>query len=787
MRFILFSLLMLLSVWACAQKFTISGYVSDSETGEKLISANVFIPGSTTGTTTNVYGFYSLTLPAGKITLSARYIGYQVINAEIDLIKSQPLDFILSASIQLKEVEIVETRTEKIQERSQMSAIEIPVSQIKAIPAMFGEVDVLKAIQLLPGVHGGSEGQTGIYVRGGGPDQNLILLDGAPVYNPSHLLGFFSVFNADAIKNVTLIKGGFPARYGGRLSSVIDINMKEGNTKKISGEGSIGIISSKLALEGPLFSEKTSFIISARRTYLDILTRPLIRASSNGDATGGLYFYDLNGKVNHKFSDKDHLYLSAYTGKDRFFIRTKDEYEYNGQRSVSKNQFGLDWGNITSTLRWNHVLSNKLFLNTSLIFSRYQFNVGVENSNEITFQNTTNRETFKLNYYSGINDVTGKVDFDYYPNPNHFVKFGGGYIYHTFHTGALQFKFTENNKSTDTTVGPRPIYAGEYSLYVEDDFKPTDLVKINAGIHSSAFNVKKEFYYSVQPRISARYIFTEDWALKASFATMTQYIHLLSNYGVGLPTDLWVPSTPSVKPQQSWQGAVGVARTIFNEQYELSIEGFYKEMKNLIEYKEGAGFMEIGGDWQTKIESGKGTAYGSEFFIQKKEGKLTGWIGYTLAWTNRQFENLNFGKVFPYKYDRRHDVSIVASYKLNKKINVSLTWVYGTGNAATLELANYKAGFDGTGGSDFYYYDQLNYYGERNSFRMKAYHRLDLGIDFIKVRKRWTRTWSVGAYNAYNRKNPYFMYFGNDDFGNPALYQVSLFPVIPSISYSFKF
>ncbi|MBW8048905.1 MAG: TonB-dependent receptor plug domain-containing protein [Cytophagales bacterium] len=795
--FIFLVILFFLPCFAYAQKppsskasggrYTISGYVEDAGSGEKLIGAHVYETGSLKGTTTNIYGFYSLTLPSSdSVEIAYSYIGYQIIKRSIRLQSNQHINISLNSAIVLEEVEITGTR---IEDQTQMSVIEVPISQIKTMPAFLGEVDVLKSLQMLPGVQSGGEGTSGLYVRGGGPDQNLILLDGAPVYNASHLFGFFSVFNADAIKNIQFTKGGFPARYGGRLSSVIEINVKEGNMKKFTGEGSVGIIAARLTVEGPIKKEKTSFIISGRRTYIDILARPFILAASEGEASGGYYFYDLNAKVNHKFSDRDRLYLSFYTGDDRFYLRASDKYTTgDGTKYEYNNIFRLGWGNITSSLRWNHILNKKLFSNAALTYSRFKFytTIKIEDIEEPSSGEKI-EESFNLKYFSGIRDWTAKVDFDYFPNPDHYIKFGMNNILHRFNTGAVQFQFNlSDGTDLDTTFGSQGVDAYELALYFEDDIRFSRRLKANLGLHTSGFLVNDEFYYSIQPRISSRYYLTDNWALKSSFATMTQYIHLLTNSNISLPTDLWVPATDIVKPQHSQQVALGIARTIMlhEKKYELSVEGYYKWMQNIIEYIAGANFLDLNADWQTKVEAGKGWSYGAELFLQKKTGKTTGWLGYTLSWTNRQFETINLGKKYPYKYDRRHDVAIVITYKVDKNIDFSANWIYGTGNAITLPIARYKSINDF---ANYWPGYEIEYYGDKNSFRMRAYHRFDIGINFHKKKKWGERTWTIGVYNVYNRKNPYFLYFGVDNRGDPALKQVSLFPILPSFSYSFKF
>jgi len=788
-------LLLLICLFAAAAgraqqggKFTISGYVRDRATGENLIGVAVVSAGTGQGTATNTYGFYSLTLPAAdSVRLFVSYLGYEKARFVVKAEGSVSHDFRLqTSSSELAGVEIVGSKEEKIAQTTRMGTINVPIAQIKLLPALLGETDVLKVLQLLPGVQSGGEGQSGLYVRGGSPDQNLILLDGTPVYNASHLFGFFSVFNADAINNVELIKGGFPARYGGRLSSVLDISMKEGNMQEFHGEGAVGIVASKLTLEGPIKKDTASFIISARRTYLDILARPLIAAaaaSEGGSATVGYFFHDLNGKLNWKLGSRDRLYLSAYTGYDKFYARTKDNYGSQGE--YSKLNSGLGWGNLTSALRWNHVVNNQLFMNTHFTYSKYQFNVGITQEDRRRGSNGLQTDKFDLRYLSNIRDLSLKTDLDYVPNPDHYIRFGGQYILHSFRPGALQAK-DNTNPDNDLKSGQQKL-ASEAGLYAEDDFRLTSRLKVNGGLRLNGFLVDKTLYPSLEPRLAARYLLTEEWALKAAYARTTQYVHLLTNSGIGLPTDLWVPATAKVEPQYAQQLSIGAARTLRfrDEEYELSLESYYKPMRNLIEYREGASFLgTTDSQWESKVTSGKGWAYGAELFVQKKTGTTTGWIGYTLAWSKRRFPELNQGRIYPYKYDRRHDISLVVIHKFSPSLTLSGTWVYGTGNATTLSEGRFNLG---PGGS---YED----YGSRNGYRMRAYHRLDLDLSHTKKKKWGEVVNSFSLYNAYSRRNPYYLYFQQgyeDQNGNvekkSTYKQVSLFPIIPSFSKSFKF
>ncbi len=770
-----------LAVWlpfllqAQTTRHTISGYVRDKATGEVLIGANVYEKSSLQGTTTNTYGFYSLTLPADSVTIIFSFVGYAPVERSLYLQKDVELNIELSSDLELEEVVI--TASENIEQQTQMSTIKLPVQKINELPALMGEVDVMKVLQLLPGVQSGSEGSSGLYVRGGGPDQNLILLDGVPVYNASHLFGFFSTFNPDAINNVDLIKGGFPARYGGRLSSVIDISMKEGNAKKFGGSATIGLIAAKLMLEGPIKNENTTFMISGRRTYIDILAAPFIRMIDDSNYRSGYFFSDVNAKINHKFSNKDRLFVSTYFGRDKAYSKFKDSYIDAGVQYDYNDELGLSWGNIIGAVRWNHLFTPRLFSNVTLTYSRYNFKVFENSETRITDNNGTQTEKQGIAYTSGIYDFAGKIDFDYLPNPDHYVRFGANLIRHDFNPGVLSYYAG----AVDTTAGSFGKTALEMATYIEDDFQVGQQLKINAGLHFSGFGVDGVFYTSLQPRLALRYLLPGGLALKASYATMAQYIHLLTNSGIGLPTDLWVPSTARIKPQTSYQVAAGVAKT-FNNTYEVSVEVYYKGMDNLITYKDGASFASINIDWQDKVEAGHGTSYGAEFFLQKKTGRFTGWLGYTLSWTNRQFENINYGKVFPYKYDRRHDISLTGVYRLSERLRLAATWVYGTGNAVTLPLETYQPLKTSVTFAD------VQYYGGRNAFRMPAYHRLDIGITWIKQKKNGVGRFTLGFYNLYNRRNPFFIDVGYDYSGqNKKFIQYSLFPILPSISYTFDF
>ncbi len=765
-------------------KATIRGYIKDKKTGEALIGATIYDANSQSGVVTNTYGFYSLTLPKGDVALNVAYLGFKEESLSIDLNSDINHDFILEEHADLlDEVTVEAFAYEQIELSPQMSTISLTAKQLENVPMILGERDIMKAIQLLPGIQSGVEGSSGIYVRGGGPDQNLILLDGVPVYNTGHLFGFFSIFEGDAINSVEVIKGGFPARYGGRLSSVVDISMKEGNNKKLTGKGTIGLISSKFLLEGPIKNENTSFIISGRRTYLDLLAIP-----GDIDEKNDYYFYDLSAKINHRFSEKDRIFLSVYGGKDDFTQITESNVFRDDEIITNTANANIDWGNLISILRWNHVFNPKLFGTFSAHYSRFQFN----SQDERFSPRSVNAES--LEYVSGIKDYAFRASLDYQLNPKYNIGFGATAIAHQFNTGVIELT-SENNSNPDN---PRQkIDAQEYSAYVENVFSLGKRLRINAGLHASSFHVDDVNYYSLQPRFSGRVLLENKYAIKVSYSEMRQFIHLLTNSGVGLPTDLWVPSTKNVDPQFSRQLALGLAKSY--DQYELSLEGYYKEMDNLIEYENGASYMNTDTSWEDKIEFGNGESRGLEFLVRKNTGRLTGWIGYTLSESTRQFDDLNFGETFNYKYDRRHDIAITAHYQLGKNWEVASNWVYGTGNRISLPTSrhiNPTRGFtytDENGGSYFFiadhYRNPVENFDERNNYQMQSYHRMDISFSNSKTKKHGVRTWSFGVYNAYNRSNPFYVYVEGDynHYITPTLKQTTLFPAIPFVNYSFKF
>lgn len=781
-----------------AQKRTISGYVMDAASKETLIGATIFDKNSGKGCATNSYGFYTLTLNQGQVDLQVSYVGYTQQSRALDLKENLSLNFMLETNTTLDEVVVEGTRATVSARNPQMSVVELPVQQIKSIPTLFGEADVLKAIQLLPGVQNGSEGSAGMYVRGGGPDENLLLLDGVPVYNVNHMLGFFSVFNPDALKNVTLYKGSFPAHFGGRLSSVVDIRMKEGDMQKYHGIASIGLISSKFNFEGPIVKDKLSFNLSYRRTYGDLLIKPALWIASwstpeISKLSVGYYFYDFNAKLNWKISDKDRLYLSFYTGDDAIYFGVKNkDFMSDSTQYTHRIKLNWKWGNKVAALRWNHVVSQKLFMDASVNYTQYRHNLGMNLTEEDTYlpTNTVSKNVFDMVYKSGINDLTAKVDFDYTPLPNHEIRFGGNYTYHIFRPEVQSIQMSESQQSlVDTVTGSPNVYAHETALYAEDNMTFGDIFRMNLGVHYSTFTVEGKTYQSVQPRVSTSLMLASNLSLKAGYAYMTQYVHLLSNSSLSLPTDLWVPVTAKIVPMNAHQWSVGAFYEL-PRLFDISVEGYYKTMDNLLEYKDGASFFGSSERWDEKVCMGKGWAYGVELLVQRSFGKTTGWIGYTWAHSKRQFDRegqiINNGKVFPAKYDRRHDISVTVQHKFSDSFDLSGTWVFSSGNCGTLGTQVYE-GLPNDWG-EFQHINAL----ERNNFRMGNYHRLDLGANMHFPLNPGLLTLNFSVYNVYNHNNPFLVYtdYVYDESTQQAekkLMQVSIFPIIPSFSLSYKF
>lgn len=784
------------------ERLTIRGYVRDEHNGEVLINAQVFDRISGKGVLTNNYGFFSISLNRGPVELVAAEQSYQRLIASFSLYNDTIIDFSLP-NYALDEVAIIAEEVQDITEETQMSTTRLTAKEIKDVPALLGEIDVIKVIQMLPGVQSGMEGGSGMYVRGGGPDQNLILLDDVPLYSVSHLGGLFSVFNADALSTVKLTKGGFPARYGGRLSSILDIRMKDGNKEKVEVNGSFGLISGKLSVNGPI-GKKTTFLVSARRTWIDLIMRPILRATLGEGGSVGYQFNDLNGKFSHTFSDKDRLYLSVYGGDDSFSGSFQDKDGEPRDDFYYRNKYGgkIQWGNRLAAIRWNHIWDPKLFSNLTATYSRFRFDTRSNYDRTVKENGRSQEQSGVFNYQSGVRDFGLKLDFEYYPSPVHNIRFGIGMTRHTFVPGLLAYALNETDSTfVDTSLIEQKNLSWEGALYIEDELRFGNRFSTNIGVHLAYYHTQGASTLSPQLRFASRYQLSSSLALKASFVQMTQFLHLLSNSGIGIPIDLWVPATPRVPEQKSLQVAMGLSANLWDKKFEFTLEGYYKKMNGLIEYQEGSDFF-IGStsssDWENQVETGgEGWAYGAEVLLHKKTGKTKGWIGYTLSWNNRRFEALNNGQLYPYRFDRRHDISLVISHQLGKRVLFGANWVYGTGNAFTLpsggfgqvnisrDVGIFRRLFSGVGG--FAAYDN-----NRNSSRMQAYHRMDVSFSFVKHKKNGRkRTWILGIYNAYNRLNP-FSYnlstaFGQYGRGTRAIRKLTLFPIIPSFTYSISY
>lgn len=752
------------------QTYSVSGTVKDKKNGELLIGVSVKVSEDPTiNVVANEYGFYSLSLPEGNYTLIISYPGYQDFEQQIKVDQNIKVDLPLlpaeTAAKAIDEVVITGIKKDKNLTSAQMGAETLSIKNIEKLPVLFGEKDVMKTIQLLPGIKSNGEGSSGFSVRGGATDQNLILLDEAPVYNASHLLGFFSTFNSDALKDASIIKGNSPAQYGGRLSSVLDVKMKDGNNKDYNINGGIGLISSRLSVEGPIQKEKSSFIVSGRRTYADLFLK------TNKDYKDNkLYFYDLNLKANYQINENNRIYLSGYFGRDVLGLG---------------DTFNTDWGNTTATLRWNSIISSKLFSNTSFIYSNYDYKISLKNDDTV----------FDLN--SKIRDWNLKQDFTWFAGNKHSVRFGLQSIYHTLTPSSA-------SGTTVSSFARNPRYSWENAVYINDDYKATEKLTINYGTRLSMFSIlggdtfntyengvltdskfleKGKFgktYVNIEPRISANYRINEFSSVKGGYSRNTQNLHLLSNSNSGNPTDQWIGSSYTVKPEIADQISLGYSRNFNNNNYELNAEIYYKDMKNQIDFKNGAqiGF-DTGADVESELLFGKGRAYGLELIAKKKSGKLTGWISYTLSKTERKINGINNNEWYNARMDKTHDLSIVATYQLNPKWSFSGLFVYSTGNAVTFPTGKYEL----NGQTIFQY-------SNRNADRMPAYHRMDLSATYEpSSNKRFRGSWTFGIYNLYGRENAYTINFEDnpDRPGTTRAMQTSLFRWVPNITYNFKF
>ena len=750
-------------------KHSLHGTIKAKGTGEVIIGATVSVTGNSTGTVSNEYGFYSLTLPQDDYTLEISAVGMTSQQIKVSLNKDVKLDILLEEEVtNLQEVTVKASSTGRSLKNPQMGVEKINVHEVRTIPVLFGERDILKTIQLLPGIKSAGEGNSGFYARGGSADQNLILLDEAPVYNASHLLGFFSTFNSDAIKNVTLYKGTMPAQYGGRLSSVLDIKMNDGNNQDFAVSGGIGLIASRLNIEGPLQKDKSSFLVSARRTYADVF----LKLGDSSLKKTKLYFYDLNTKMNFILGEKDKIFLSGYFGRD---VLSQDKVA------------GINWGNATGTLRWNHIFNKKLFSNTSLIYSNYDYKIDVHT------------ESTDYGILSRIRDWNLKEELQLYANANNTVIFGVNSIYHTIKPGEIS---VTGNTGT-VTQGLQDRYSLDNAIYANNSWRINNKWNLTYGLRISAFTVLGEgdyytlddngkvidtthygpgeivkTYLNAEPRVAASYQLNPISSLKASYTRNTQNLHLINNSVSSSPTDKWVASTNIIKPEIADQVAIGYYRDLKDRKYEINVETYYKTMQNQIDYRDGAEVF-TNEAIETQLLYGKGRAYGIEWLFRKKTGRLTGWISYTLSKTERKIDGINNNQWYNARQDRTHDIAIVAMYQLNKKWTLSANWIFYTGDAVTYPSGKY------TVDNEVYFY-----YSERNGYRMPNYHRLDIGATKQLTRgKRFSSELNFSVYNAYGRANAYQVSFreSETDPDKTEAVKTSLFTFVPSISYNFKF
>lgn len=762
-RFVFTLIILLFSVFVfCQNTVTISGYISDAKNGETLIGASIYAPTLEIGTATNEYGFYSLKIPQGKTKVVFSFIGYNSEEKEINVTEDLQINIELFSGQTLTEINVSAESNKEVLNSTQMSVEKLSMREAKLLPALFGEVDIIKTLQLKPGIKSGGEGTTGVVVRGGSPDQNLFILDEAVIYNPSHLFGFFSTFNSDAVKDVQLYKGGFPAQYGGRLSSVIDVKLNEGNKKEFSGAGGIGIIASRLTLEGPLKKDKSSFMVSGRRTYVDIITRQVNKMNEDKEDFNPIpdyFFYDLNGKFNIEINDKNKIFWSGYLGRD-FFKFKDDEIDIN-----------FNWGNTASTLRWNRIINSKFFSNTSFTISDYNYKFRNRFGDIATFTLT-----------SGIRDYSLKQNFFYKPNNQHNIRWGVDYTHHKFEIGRLQF---DDDAGSFSFSGGQNFTGNSMAAYVSDDFEINEKLKINAGLRLSGFYNEK-FFGGIEPRLSAKYGLNKNLSLKASFTRMSQYVHLVSTSGASLPTDIWYPTDIVAMPQRSNQVAAGVSISL-SDNLLLTNEVYYKWTNRVVDLKDGAQIF-VNDDLSGEFVFGAGRSYGNEFYLEKKNGKLTGWLGYTLSWSELDFEAIRNGDPFPPRYDTRHDISIVGLYQLNRRWNLTATWIFTSGAPTTIPIGRFF--IQDIAGADPQFV--IPEYSLRNSFRMPNFHRMDLGV-VCKFWHKWgTSDLTLSVYNAYDRRNPFFLFIEilEDENNVPEAFkakQVSLFPILPSLTFNFKF
>ena len=772
-------------------RVTVSGLITDYASDETLIGAGV--TAGNNGAESNNFGFYSLTLPrsADTVAVTYSYVGYEPQIHRFRALKDTVLNIRLVSGAALSEA-VVTAQQETGISATKMSAIEVPLQIVKSAPALFGESDVIKTIQLLPGVQGGLEGFSGSYVRGGGPDENLLLLDGIPVYNAEHMLGIFSMFQPEAIKKMTLIKGAFPARYGGRISSIVDVRTNDGNLYETSGNIGISMLADKFHLEGPLWKGKTSYSISARGMHTAFL-KPMLKALK---FDGNYYFYDLDAKLTHWVNERNRLYLNVYNGMDNLHYKHAEKQQYtlpnSPVQSTNNASMGMRWGNTVAALRWNHILSGQLFSNTTLAYNRYRFVTVTDLLMEERQGNTVmDKNYYSFDYRSGMRDWVLKTDLDYFPSTRHKLHFGGSYTLHRFIPETSSIARQVNDAATQVDTSWRSsilVQIGhEFSLYAEDEIQLSDALALNPGVHASLFNTQGKSYWALEPRMSAKWAFAQGWSTKAAYSRMSQYVHLLSSSQMSLPIDLWVPITRNIAPEVSSQYSLGLYYGGIRG-WEFSLEAYFKDMDNVVEYKDGVSFFLNSVGWENKVETGRGRAMGIELFVEKTMGKTTGWLGYTLSKSDRIFPTINAGKSFPFRYDRRHNINLVLNHRFSKKFDMSTTWTYASGGVTT--LGERTVAMSSPTGEVY----EAEHVPSRNNFRLPASHTLNLGFNLHKPHYRGESVWNLSIYNAYNHMNPNFVvkdtdsFFRGDEYVMRAkLVKLTILPIFPSIGYTRSF
>ncbi|MEM9984560.1 MAG: TonB-dependent receptor [Bacteroidota bacterium] len=783
MKTISLILLLFSPCFVSSQALRLSGTVRDAASGEPLIGATVQVPAQQRGTRSNEAGWFSLSLaPQDSLTLWVNYLGYQAQALRLPGRRDSQLRIALSTKPLVDSVLITAQA-----QRPGLSEITLPPSQIERLPALLGEADVLKAFQLLPGVSGGNEGSAQLHVRGGSPDQTLILLDDVPVYYASHLGGFVSVFDVNALSQATMWKGGFPARYGGRLSGILDLRLKAGNLQEPNYEWGVGVLSAKVFWEGPLVKDRTSLVVSARRSLLDLFLRGYLWATGSED-DNGYTLYDYSAKLSHRLSERDQLSLSFYTGGDRLIGNFSLESDSGRLRTTNRNQ--IRWDNIMANLNWGRQASDRLFVRHTLALSRFRYGTSFrEFTRETETREILDNFTGQLDSY--IMDLWLKSDWQYEWNAWHSLRFGGSLAARRMIPSSTEIREEEQGQAIqDTLIRPQDFRSQEGSLYAEDHWQFHPRWSLNAGLNLGLYQSEGRVWARPQPRLLLEGRIGKKWQLSATYSRMVQFLHLLSSSGAGLPLDLWVPATRRVAPEVADQVSLGSSWTP-KSGLRISLEGYYKRMQGLVEFQEGASyFSQSALGWEGKVATeGQGQAYGLETMLEKSQGRFTGWLAYTLSWNFRQFTQLNQGWPFPYRYDRRHDLSVVLNYRFNEKRTLSVTWNYQTGPAITLATARQDMWFYGVQNQPsqmFFGPQEAHYYPGRNGYRMPAYHRLDFAIRSTKPYKKTQQTWTLGLYNAYSRLNPYFIFFGRNPEGQRALYKFALFPILPVISYERK-